>query len=324
MKVLVSVLLAIVLALIGALVFVLVSGPSQRPASTERVEITPARLQRGKYLAEAVLGCFDCHSDHDYEKYGAPAIGPAGAGGICMTEAQGFPGDICMPNITPDTQTGLGGWTDGEIMRAIREGVDRNGKALFPLMPYRQYAAISDEDTRAVVAYLRSLPPVNKATAERRVDLHWRLGIKLVPRALEGPVPEPNRQDRVAYGQYLAKVSGCLFCHTPVNRTHEPISGMEFAGGQELPGGVRSPNLTPHPTGMGDRTEAQFVAMFKAFEIPAGDLPAVPVKDNTQMPWLSRAKLTEADLGAIYAYLRTVRPVDRVVQKRPLPKLPAR
>jgi hypothetical protein len=86
---------------------------------------------------------------------------------------------------------------------------------------------------------------------------------------------------------------------------------------------MRSSNLTPHATGLGDRTEAQFVGMFKAFDLPVAELPEVPIDQNTMMPWLTRAKLTEADLGAIYAYLRTVRPINRTVQKRSKPPLPA-
>jgi mono/diheme cytochrome c family protein len=168
---------------------------------------------------------------------------------------------------------------------------------------------------------------VKKAVPERRVKFPVSLGMKFVPRPLQGPVPAANPQDRVAYGKYLAKVSGCQFCHTPVNKMHEAIDGMDFAGGQEFPGpwgSLRSPNLTPHATGLGDRTEAQFIGMFKAFDLPAADLPVVTPDKNTQMPWLSRAKLTDADLGAIYAYLKTVRPVERVVEKRTPPPLPPR
>jgi mono/diheme cytochrome c family protein len=316
-----------VTVLVGGATYFLMYKPKQRPASTEKVESTPVRLERGRYLAEVVFGCFDCHSNHDLTRYGAPAVGPAGQGGDCVGETQGFPGQVCMSNITPDKQGGLGDWTDGEIIRAVREGVDKEGKALFPMMPFTEYRAISDEDARALVAFLRALPPVNKTVPEKHVNFPLSVFMKFAPQPLDGPVPEPNRDDKVAYGKYLAKVSGCQFCHTPVDKQHQPIAGLEFAGGQEFPGpwgALRSPNLTPHATGLADKTEQQFIGMFKVFDMPVTDLPAVTPDKNTVMPWLSRARMSEADLGAIFAYLKTVPPVDRAVEKRPQPKLPPR
>jgi hypothetical protein len=139
-------------------------------------------------------------------------------------------------------------------------------------------------------------------------------------------VPEPDRNDKVAYGKYLARVAGCQSCHTPVDKQHQPLPGQDFSGGQEFPGpwgALRSANLTPHATGLGDRTEAQFVGMFKAFDMPVADLPTVTPDKNTVMPWLTYSKMTEADLGAIYAFLKTVPAIERVVEKRPAPALPA-
>jgi mono/diheme cytochrome c family protein len=298
--------------------------PTPGRATTYKVAATPARLERGRYLAEAVFGCFDCHTKHDLNRYGAPPVGPAGQGGECVGEQQGFPGNVCMSNITPDRETGLGDWSDGEIIRAVREGVDKDGKALFPMMPFGEYRSMSDEDARALVVYLRSLPPVKNAVPEKQVKFPLSVLMKLAPRPLEGPVPAPDPKDRVAYGKYLVKVSGCQLCHTPVDKQHQPIAGQEFSGGQVFPGpwgALRSANLTPHATGLGDKTEQQFIGQFKVFDVPAEELPAVTPDKNTVMPWLTRAKLTEADLGAIYAFLRTVPPLDRTVEKRPPPKL---
>ena len=86
-----------------------------------------------------------------------------GVGGIVWNEQIGFPGTLVASNITPDPDTGLGKWTDGEIIRAIREGVDRDGNALFPIMPYSHFRNMSEEDAQAIVAYLRSLPPLGPA-----------------------------------------------------------------------------------------------------------------------------------------------------------------
>jgi len=319
--------LVLVLAIGAIAIFVATFKPKQRPASAETIDRTPARLERGKYLVESALGCMDCHGRRDLQRFGGPLTGPAGAGGWCFGPEQGFPGTICASNLTPDPETGLGAWSDGEILRALREGVDRHGRGLFPMMPYTEYSVLSDEDARAVVAYLRNLPPVKNPVPKPEIKFPVSFFVKMVPRPLEGAVPEPDRRDRVAYGKYLARVGGCQVCHTPVDGRHQPLAGQQFSGGQEfkLPGGgvVRSGNLTPHATGLGDRDEKAFVGMIKAFAIPASDLPAVRPEDNTVMPWLARAAMTEEDLGAIYAYLRTVPPIERAVEKRPHPELPA-
>jgi hypothetical protein len=324
-KVLVGLGVVVLVVVGGGAVFVATFKPKQRPAGTETVERTPARLERGKYLVETVLGCMDCHAAHDLSRFGYPMSGPPGEGGLCFDKDQGFPGRVCPSNITADPETGVGAWTDGEILRALREGVSRDGRGLFPSMPYGVYKDLSDEDARAVVAHLRTLAPVKKAVPLPEIDFPVSFFVKMAPRPLEGPVPEPNRQDRVVYGKYLAGVSGCHFCHTPIDDKHDPLPGQDFSGGQEFKGPwgvVRSGNITPHATGLGERDEQNFVGMFKAFAVPAADLPPVPASQNTIMPWVTRGHMTEQDLGAIYAFLKTVPPIDRTVEKRPLPPMP--
>src|SRR4051812_32370074 len=101
----------------------LFTGPSLRPASTEVVERTPARLDRGRYLVEHVSACLFCHSQHDWSKYTGPVKpGTEGAGGTCLGASSDVPGEVCTENLTDDPH-GLWRWSDGEIMRAIREGV---------------------------------------------------------------------------------------------------------------------------------------------------------------------------------------------------------
>ena len=117
--------------------------PAQRPPSSERIEATPARLVRGEYLVEHVSDCLLCHSEARFERFGLPRVpGTAGKGGFAFGKDFGIPGVLPVRNITPDRETGIGSWTDGEILRAIREGVDRDGHALFPMMPYQQFAQI--------------------------------------------------------------------------------------------------------------------------------------------------------------------------------------
>jgi hypothetical protein len=300
----------------GGLLYLRGMQPAQRPASTETIERTPARLARGPYLVDHVLGCMDCHARRDLHRYAAPVIGPAGAGGDCLGPRDGIPGRICPPNLTPDPDTGLGAWTDGEILRALREGVARNGRALFPRMPYSEFRALSDEDARAVVVYLRTLPPVQNAVLGPDIRLPVRYLVKLEPRPLEGPVAGPDPHDRAAAGAYLGRVSGCLYCHTPVDSRYHIASGQDYSGGHVFPGpwGVlRSSNLTPHPHGLGGRDARAFVGLFKAFAPPALPPPVDPSR-NTIMPWLSRAGMTEDDLAAIHAHLTTLPPVDRVIE----------
>ena len=154
--------------------------PDLRPAPTISVARTPAQVTRGRYLAEHVSGCIGCHSHRDWSRFGGPIVGPLGAGGDCLGEDDGMPGTICIPNLTPDRTTGLGRWSDGEVMRAVREGVDREGHALFPFMPYAEYRALSDADTRALVAYLRT---------RRKAPKH----LKLPP---SPPPPTPSSNDQ--------------------------------------------------------------------------------------------------------------------------------
>jgi mono/diheme cytochrome c family protein len=262
-----------------------------RPAQLEEIESTPAVVERGAYLANAVFACIACHSDVDDTMFAAPpqAGSTPGAGGQCWDESVGFPGKLCAPDITGMTE-----WSDGEVMRAIREGIDRHGNGLFPMMPYRDYAALSDGDTKAIVAYLRSLPPAKKTVPEKELNFPVGIFIRLVPRPLEGPVAEPTEK-----GAYLA--IACKRCHSPVDGRGRLLAGKEWSGGQvfKLRGGgeVASANLTGLKW-----TKDQFVARFRQYKEAA---PATPQK-NTVMPWLSFGHLTDEDLGAIYDHLRTL------------------
>ena len=137
-------------------------GPKARPLTARAFERTPARLERGRYIATALSGCLYCHSPHNWKAPGTPFVpGMTGAGEV---EPYGdLPGRIVAPNLTPDPETGAGRWTDDQFARAIREGVGHDGRALFPLMPYHLYRQMSDEDVASVVVYLRSLPAIRNS-----------------------------------------------------------------------------------------------------------------------------------------------------------------
>jgi hypothetical protein len=323
-KILVAIALLLLLVIGGGIAFVATKKAAQRPASTETVAATPERVERGRYLA-ATMSCVHCHSTPNKDAFGFPPRADAalGAGGECWENNTGFPGVLCAPNLTPDKETGLGAWTDGEIARAIREGVDRAGEALFPIMPYPEYRSLADEDVDALVAYLRSLPAVKRATPERELKMPLNIFVNFVPQPLTGPVPPPDRRDGIAYGRYLATVTGCRMCHTPVDDKHRPVIGREFAGGQEfsMPGlhKVASANLTPHATGLGDRSREAFIGLFRAFSDPALAAVKVAPSDNTVMPWMALAAMSDEDLGAIHAFLKTLPPIESHIVKRPRP-----
>lgn len=307
-------------ALIGAAtLFIATKSPAARPAPELQVDSSPANIERGKYLFEHQLGCGECHTERDWSKYGGPPSGGAAAGAPdCWGAEAGLPGQVCFPNLTSGAG-GLKDWSDGEIARAIREGVDKDGHVLFPMMPYDNYRELSDADTNALIAYLRSLPAVDAERPKTRIDFPVSFFIKFAPKPLSGPVPEPNRSDPVALGKYLTTVSGCRSCHSQVDDEHQPIPGYEFAGGQLFAGPfgkVRSSNLTPHPeTGL-KLSEVEFVQRFTSNADPAVQRPIDP-KQNTAMPWLAYSKMQESDLKAIYTFLRTVKPVKNQVEIRP-------
>ena len=312
----------VVLLAAVAVLYVYAFMPPQNPPSEITVEITPEKIARGRYLAVNVLQCIDCHSERDWNFYGGPPKEPVGAGRACMnrqTRAAGvnpgqetFPGKLCIRNITPDPETGIGQWTDGEIIRAVREGVNRDGDGLFPMMPYFIYANVADEDLEALIAYLRSMEPVSSVRPERQIDFPLSMLVKLWPKPLDAPVPMPDQTDSVAYGEYLATVARCAFCHTPKDsRSMQGIEGRKFAGGMPffLNGRTMySMNLTPHESGLGAWSRDQFIQLFKS---RAELTPADPT-ENTLMNWGAFAGMTEDDLGALYDFFMTLPPVPFV------------
>lgn len=324
-KVLALVLLVVVaLAAIGVS-YLSLRKPAQRPPIAERVEATPERIARGKYLAHHVSMCIDCHSEHTMA-YALPfKPGREGVAGLIWDRNIGFPGTLAAANLTPDPDTGLGKWTDGEILRAMREGVDREGNALFPIMPYGHFRHMSDEDAKSIVAYLRTLKPQRYEKPKKSLDLPLNFVEKFVPKPIESPVSAPPPTDRLAYGKYLTTIAACGECHTPKDDKGQNLPGMEFAGGFEMHGPgihVFTANITPHPsTYMGQATKEDFIGRFRAFEGMNGEnAPPAPKGRNTLMPWIAYAGMTDEDLGAIYDYLKTVPPVDNKVN--PFPDAP--
>ncbi len=301
--------LLLLLAVVGfglLIGYVVMFKPGIEVADTT-IQSTPERIERGRYLAVHVAQCIDCHSERDWSAFSAPVKpGTEGKGGEAFDQKIGFPGAYIAPNLTPHH---LGNWSDGEIMRAMTAGVSRDGRALFPVMPYTYYGKMDAEDAAAVIAYIRTLKPVAHDPPTSSSDFPMNIIIRLIPKRAEF-APRPAASDRVAHGRYLAGIAACAECHTPEKGGPIDESAL-FSGGRvmKLPNGMSaiSTNITPDETGIGTWTEEKFVEAFKKHE--GKTVPLQPGQAQTLMPWTGYAGMTREDLAAIYAYLRSVRPI---------------
>lgn len=315
-KVLLGVLGIIILAATGLTIYLYTAFPAVGKAPDLKVKNTPERVKRGEYLANHVAVCMDCHSTRDWSRFSGPMTkGTLGKGGDRFDEKMGFPGVFYAKNITPHN---LKDWTDGDIYRAITTGVNKNGSPLFPVMPYLSYSIMDPEDVKSIVAYIRTLDPINYQSPPSQANFPVNFIMRTMPQPAN-PAERPSPSDPAEYGKYLVTIAACGDCHTQKNEG-VPVEGMHLAGGFEFEmpfGVVRSSNLTPHTkTGLGNWTEEQFVARFKQYDIPEDSLPKVePDQFNSVMPWAMYAGMEERDLEAIYAYLKSIEPVEHQVVK---------
>lgn len=280
------------------------------------INYTPQRIARGKYLANRVTVCIDCHSPRDWAKFGGPVdTNKLGMGGEVFNAAVDFPGTVYVPNITPYH---IKDWTDGELFRAITTGVKKDGSPIFPIMPWPSYSKMDREDVYSIIAYIRTLKPQKSDYPERQLDFPLNLIVHTMPqKATLGNLPAES--DTLKYGAYLVQSAACKDCHTQVDKG-TPLPGMDFAGGRafKLPGGtVRSANITADKkTGIGLWTKEQFISRFSVYanssyrphQVNKGEF-------QTIMPWLMYGRMKKTDLEAIYAYLKTVKPVKNEVVK---------
>jgi len=231
-----------------------------------------------------------------------------GAGQEMSAIVQGLPGRIVAPNLTPDPDTGAGTWSDDALARAIREGIGHDGRALFPMMPYRHFRSLPDEDMASIVVYLRSLLPVRNLLARTTVAFPVNYLIRSAPQPLTRSVPQADVSSPVQRGEFLVNAAGCADCHTP-QRMGQPVPGMDFSGGRVLEGPwgrVASANLTPDPSGIPYYDEDMFVQALRTGYVGARRLSQI-------MPWATFRHMTDGDLRAIYAYVKTLPPVKHCV-----------
>ncbi|MFH1195850.1 MAG: cytochrome C [bacterium] len=318
MKIVGGILVVLVIALVAFIIYFNSTYPKVDPPTNEKVEITPARIARGEYLANHVSVCMDCHSTRDWNKFSGPITpGTLGKGGEKFGEEMGLPGTIYSKNITP---AALKDWTDGELIRAITCGVNKDGNAFFPLMPYLNYNHFTKEDLYSVVAYIRSLKPIENKMPESELNFPLNFIVKTLPPQSFSPSPEPDKDKPAEYGKYLVGIAGCFDCHTQSEKGEFDFS-KSFAGGAEfqLPAGtLKSANITPDPiTGIGNWTKEQFIARFKSMDPDSTQPSSLNImKDyNTVMPWTLYAGMSEEDLSAVYAYLKTIKPISNSVAR---------
>lgn len=288
----------------------------RRVSRTAPQMIAPTDAQtvaRGEHLFKYSLNCWGCHGSQGSNSPDEPQ-----AGGLEFDLTNvGLPGGfgyVYASNITSDPETGIGTWSDGELVRAIREGLDPEGYLIFPIMEAEWWSGLSDEDALALVAYMRSLPPVRNEVPDNRLTFAakalFAFGVLKAQPAITEPVVAPPTGTTVEYGEYLVyHASTCVGCHMP----RDPNTGQfdltrPFAGGLfPIPDeGVSATgsNLTPDPaTGIGNWTEEQFMIAMRTGLRPNGTV-MLPY-----MPWPSYSRWNEDDLRAVWLYLRSLEPI---------------
>lgn len=284
------------------------------PAFTAKTD--SATLDRGKFLYTSSLACWTCHSSG-----GGETQRPSGGLKFDLSGLSPSLGIYYARNITPDVETGIGSWTDGEIVRALREGISKDGRVLFPIMPMDPLHGLSDDDALALVAYLRSLPPVKNKVPDREPSLFAKtlmtVGMIGPMKAITMPVVAPPRAITPEYGGYVTRhASLCSDCHTPRNLMNGDfyydslLAGSSFTFGDKGQDAVFSwaRNITPdNETGIGTWSEEQFVMMMRTGLGPDGKVR------TKHMPYAYYGLWDSVELKAVYQYIRTLKPVHRTV-----------
>jgi mono/diheme cytochrome c family protein len=274
------------------------------PAIAE-TQLSDASVARGEYIVRNAAVCGHCHAA-DRKNPDGPLSGGAEFRNWRVGVAR-------ASNLTPDP-TGLGDWSEAEIVRALRNGVSRDGRLLIPVMPYEWLHEMSDGDAVAVARYLKSLPPVRNEVRQSP-NFWFKLGKVFFLRPLPGTtVSAPPRAATAAYGAYLSQhVSLCADCHTPrVGIRSAPDRTRLFAGDATPPEGfpANPSNLTPdNETGIGRWSEADFIKTLRSGVTPEGE------KLHPFMP-REVGRMTDDDLRAIYLYLRALPAIRNEVSAR--------
>ena len=275
------------------------------PPTTLHASTDSAVIERGRYLAYGPAKCANCHVPPDQmDRLRGGELLPL-AGGMEFVLPLGT---FRVPNITPDSATGIGRRSDADLVRQIRYGVRHDRRAAPPFMEFQDMA---DDDLVAVISFLRSQPAVRHVVPAHTVTLPGRALFAFMIEPTGPRVPPPAHAPSgptVARGEYLARsVAECVSCHTQRNMATGAYTGAMLAGGNVMPDEEDArfefvtPNLTPEPTTgrIAGWTEDQFIARIRRGR----------VYPSSHMPWEAFDRMTDDDLRAIYRYLRTVPPV---------------
>ncbi len=263
----------------------------------------PALLARGRYLGEVVAFCGACHNTFGPGMQPVPGMTLAGGR---IFEERGF--RAVAPTITPARETGIGGWTAAQIAAAIRDGHRPDGSLIGPPMPVESYRGISDRDLAALVAWLRTIPPVRHAVEQRS-----RYPFALTP---HGPavasVPDAPDDDPVARGRYIAvNLAHCMDCHSAQLSEGRADPNGRGAAGLVLEGpwgAVQARNISSHPEhGIGRWTDEQILGAITRGVSADGRRLAPPMGGRSPV-W---ARMAPEDLRALVAYLRSLPPQER-------------
>jgi mono/diheme cytochrome c family protein len=285
-----------------------VIGPRVRPLTNRTFEPTAARMERGRYLSETGQApCVLCHSPLDTSGGGLKVVeGKAFAGRSFAPDEVPF---LTAPNLTPDPETGIGTWTDDMLARAIREGISHDGRTLFPIMPYQKFRHLSDEDLASIVVYLRSLSPIRNPLPPSAVPFPLNRLINGAPQPITDPVTS-DLSTSAKRGEYIANMAICADCHSTRDAQGNAPKGMDFAGGTLMPfegrPTVAAANLTPAVNGIPYYTEDLFIETIRTGRVRSRTLDAM-------MPTAIYRQMTDQDLKDIFAYLKTLQPVDHFV-----------
>lgn len=314
---------ATLLVVLAAANFSSCKGKKAEPQANAKEDSIRKVIERGDYLANHVAACIHCHSKRDFSKFSGPVVpGSEGGGGFVFDNKilDAIPGTLYGRNITPDPETGIGTWTDDEIMRAITQGINKKGDTLYPIMPYASFNRMAKEDLLSIIAYIKTLKPIKNKIPERQLMIPISLAYPgpALQASVDGNI-RPPESDKVKYGEYMSVIADCGTCHTPFVKGQPDFSRV-YSGGNTfniVNCRVNSANITPDSaTGLGGWTEERFLNKFIPYREEKG-FNYDPGTQNTVMPLSDYAGMKDEDLKAIYAYLQTVKPVSNKVEKYP-------
>jgi mono/diheme cytochrome c family protein len=257
-----------------------------------------APLERGKYLVEGILTCGNCHTPRGPK--GVLDTAKRHAGGPQVWETAEY--QVRPSNITPDKDSGIGGWSAEQVKAAMRDGKRPSGAQLSPQMPYAFYKIFTPADLDAVVAYVQSIPPVSRKVAPPVYKVK-HMTVDIPPGAAK-PMPESAMKDPVKRGFYLVTIGHCMECHTPMAGGRRDFKNALGTGGEKFEGpwGVTvSRNITPHKEiGIGAWSDDEIKRAITQGVRKDGFRLRPPMGFD----WY--ATMSDADLSAIVAYLRTL------------------